>query len=261
MDSAKYKENLKKYYNKEAELRNQSVKQEWKIRVRDEFNALLKQEQKKSLLEIGAGAGYDSQYFMNNGLQVVAVDLSREMVKKCKEKGIEAYELDFYSLSSLHKQFDCIWAMNTLLHVPKSDLNQVLHEIDFTLKEDGLFYIGIYGGEDTESEYVKADVSDVPRFFSYHSKDNLKAKLEEHFMIISFDEFEVSRGNGIDVVQSIIMKKSNPARKILHSYYYEGYNRCEISQILRKPQSTIRYYLSEARKMLRKKLGGDFDEE
>jgi len=47
----------------------------------------------------------------------------------------------------------------------------------------------------------------------------------------------------------------------VHLYYYEGYNSSEISQILRKPQSTIRYYLSEARKILRKKLGGDFDEE
>ena len=46
----------------------------------------------------------------------------------------------------------------------------------------------------------------------------------------------------------------------VHLYYYEGYNSSEISQILRKPQSTIRYYLHEARKILRKKLGGDFDE-
>lgn len=39
---------------------------------------------------------------MNNGLTVIAVDLSGEIIKKCKEKFIEAYEMDFYNLSSLN---------------------------------------------------------------------------------------------------------------------------------------------------------------
>ncbi|MDR1703770.1 MAG: hypothetical protein LBS19_03675 [Clostridiales bacterium] len=62
------------------------------------------------------------------------------------------------------------------------------------LKEKGLFYIGIYGGEDSESEFVKKEISDAPRFFSYHSKDSMKCKLEKFFTIITFDEFEVNRG-------------------------------------------------------------------
>lgn len=203
----KYKENLLKYYNKEAELRNQSVKQEWKLRVREDFNNLLKHEQKTTLLEIGAGAGYDSQFFMNNGLKVIAIDLSSEMIKKCKEKAIESYELDFYNLSYLHKQFDCIWAMNTLLHVPKSDLDHVLNEIDLVLKDNGLFFMAVYGGKDSEGEYIKSEISDSPRFFSYHSKDNLAAKLEQFFEIISFEQFDVGRGLDIDIVQSVIMRK------------------------------------------------------
>ena len=103
MDKSSFKDNIKKYYDTEAELRNsKSVKVDWKVQVRGKFCELVKQENKRTLLELGAGAGYDSQFFMDNGLKVVAVDLSSEMVKNCRAKSIEAYELDFYNLSSLN---------------------------------------------------------------------------------------------------------------------------------------------------------------
>ena len=207
MDTVLYKENLKRYYNQEAEMRNKSDKADWKIKIREDFCNLIKQEHKKTLLELGAGAGYDSQFFMNHGLEIIAVDLASEMVNKCKEKDIEAYELDFYNLSSLNKKFDCIWAMNTLLHVPKVDMGEVLKGINLILKENGLFYMGVYGGEDFEDEYIKSEVSDVPRFFSYHSENSLKSILENFFDIISFEQFEVGKDNKNDIFQSITMRK------------------------------------------------------
>jgi len=200
-------ENLKNYYNKEAKSRNASTKQDWKIKVRDSFYDLLKQENKKTLLELGAGAGYDSLFFMDKGLQVIAIDLSHEMVNNCKDKHIEAYELDFYNLKSLNRKFDCVWAMNTLLHVPKTDLGDVLNQVDSVLLENGLFYMGVYGGEDTESEYVRSEISETPRFFSYHSMDSLKIRLAEYFQIISFNQFEVSRKIEKHIFQSVVMRK------------------------------------------------------
>jgi cyclopropane fatty-acyl-phospholipid synthase-like methyltransferase len=197
---------IKKYYNKEAELRNsKSVKSDWKIKVRENFYNLIKRENKKTLLELGAGAGYDSQFFMNNGLMVTAVDISDEMVKKCREKTIEAYELDFYNLSSLNKKFDCIYAINTLLHVPKADLCHVLNEINSILETNGLFYMGVYGGEDTENEFVNSEVSDAPRLFSFHSERYLKTTLENFFQIINFESFDI--GTGTDIFHSIILRK------------------------------------------------------
>jgi SAM-dependent methyltransferase len=208
VDSNLFKENLKKYYNTEADLRNKYIMEEWKIRIRGNFYNLIKSENKITLLELGAGAGYDSQFFLNNGLNVVATDISSEMVKSCKEKGIEAYELDFYNLSKLSKRFDCIWAMNTLLHVPKADLPKVLNEINSVLNENGLFYMGVWGGEDFEKEYVKAEVSSTPRFFSYHSEIELKTTLDKHFHLVSFDQFDVEKEDKTkDTFQSIIMRK------------------------------------------------------
>jgi len=208
MDILQIKENLKNYYNKEAEFRNKdSIKTDWKIEVREKYLKLLKQENKKTLLELGAGTGYDSEYFKNNGLNVVAIDLSKEMVKKCIEKGIEAYELDFYNLFSLNKKFDCIYAINTLLHVPKNDLNNVLNGINSILTENGLFYMGVYGGNDTESEYVKKEISEIPRFFAHNSEKYLRAILDEIFQIITFEKIELENTGNIEYFYSITMKK------------------------------------------------------
>lgn len=204
MDKTSFKENIKRYYNQEAELRDsKSVKAEWKIKVRQNFYDILKQEGKKTLLELGAGTGYDSVFFMENGLSVTAVDISNEMVIKCREKGIEAYELDFYNISALNVKFDCIYAINSLLHVPKNDLYKVLHEIDLSLNKNGLFYLGLYGGNDTETEFVKSDISDAPRFFAFHSDNYLKNVLKEQFNIISFETLDL----GTDIFHSIILRK------------------------------------------------------
>lgn len=46
----------------------------------------------------------------------------------------------------------------------------------------------------------------------------------------------------------------------VYLYYYEGYNAAEIGELIGKPHSTVRNYLSDARKELRKRLGGEFDE-
>lgn len=47
-------------------------------------------------------------------------------------------------------------------------------------------------------------------------------------------------------------------KTVVYLYYYEGYTSVEISSILKKPQSTIRNYLHEARAILKERLGDDF---
>ena len=203
MDTKLIKLSLQKFYNQEASLRNANSKEEWKKNQRDYFyNNYIKAENKRSLLEIGAGTGEDSQFFMKCGLRVTAVDLSSEMVKICSKKSVEAYEWDFYNIAALNRKFDCIWSMNSLLHVPKPDLSHVLNEIDSVLNENGLFYMGVYGGIDTESNYIN-EVSDVPRYFSYYSEYKLKEILGGIFEIIEFKQMDVGRNTDF---QAAIMR-------------------------------------------------------
>jgi RNA polymerase sigma-70 factor (ECF subfamily) len=79
----------------------------------------------------------------------------------------------------------------------------------------------------------------------------------------NLEDYENLQGNGnieIDDTFSVVMELPDKYKTVIYLYYYEGYDSVEISKILGKPQSTIRNYLHEARGVLRKKIGGDFDE-
>ena len=63
-----------------------------------------------------------------------------------------------------------------------------------------------------------------------------------------------------DVFQTV-MDLPAKYKTVIYLYYYEGYTGVEIAGILKKPQSTVRNYLHEARAILRERLGDDFNEE
>ena len=197
------KEILKQSYNKYAHVREKNEMQDWKVKPRESFLKQLLNEGKTTLLDIGAGTGRDSKFFMDNNLDVLAIDLSDEMITLCQEKGIESQQLDFYNLHKIGKKFDAIWSMNSLLHVEKSNLSTVLEEISNTLNHLGLFFMGVYGGEDSEGIWEE-DVYTPHRFFSFYTDENIKKVTSNYFDIISFERIETG---GKYHFQSIIMKK------------------------------------------------------
>ncbi|MBU3144490.1 bifunctional 2-polyprenyl-6-hydroxyphenol methylase/3-demethylubiquinol 3-O-methyltransferase UbiG [Clostridium sp. CF012] len=197
------KEILKQSYNNHAHEREKKQLQEWKVKPRASFQKLLFNEGKSNLLDIGAGSGKDSKFFMNNNVDVIAVDLSGEMIKLCREKGIESYELDFYNLHQIGKKVDAVWSMNSLLHVEKSNLRLVLQEISSVLNPLGLFYMGVYGGEDSEGIWPD-DIYTPHRFFSSYTDISIKEVVSNYFELISFERIETG---GKRHFQSIIMRK------------------------------------------------------
>lgn len=62
----------------------------------------------------------------------------------------------------------------------------------------------------------------------------------------------------IDATLEEVMKLPDKYKTVIYLFYYEGYNSMEIGRLLHKPDSTVRNYLSRARKLLKERLGGDF---
>lgn len=196
-------ENMKKAYDKYAKEREKGEMQGWKREQRQEFLQLIKKEHKQSLLEIGAGPGRDSKFFMEQGFEVIATDLSTEMVKLCKEKGLNAYELPFGDIDSLNQKFDAVWALNCLLHVEKRNLPSILDKISNVLNHEGVFFMGVYGGEDSEGIWEE-DHYDPPRFFSSYTDEHIKEVVSKHFELISFKSIETGVNRNF---QAMIMRK------------------------------------------------------
>jgi cyclopropane fatty-acyl-phospholipid synthase-like methyltransferase len=194
---------LREAYDKRAVWRDEQGYQEWKEKERANFLAHLQRENKRTLLEIGAGPGRDSLFFQQNGLEVVATDLSPEMVKLCRAKGVTAYVMDFDSLE-FPELFEAIFALNCLLHVPKKDLPTILQRLHGLLKPNGLFYLGMYGGQDFEGIH-EADQHEPKRHFSLYLNEQIQAIVGRFFTPVYFQAIPLT--STIDTFQSMIWRR------------------------------------------------------
>ena len=79
--------------------------------------------------------------------------------------------------------------------------------------------------------------------------------------IEDFHDLQGPEETGTDEVFRAVMDLPAKYKTVVYLYYYEGYTSTEISGILKKPQSTVRNYLHEARAVLKERLGDEFNEE
>ncbi len=205
MDNTKVQ--LKKYYDKYANDRNMSQKHQWKIDLRDTFLKEMKKEGCRELLEVGVGTGQDSLVFMENGLNVKAIDLSQEHVRICKTKGIEAHVMDMMDMSFEDSCFDCIYTLNCLLHIPKNSLSKAFNEFSRVLKSGGYMFICQYGNKEEDDEGIKNFDGKGERFFAFRT-------VESFLEIVNETGIKVIKSGVLDVgfdtseVQYFILKKS-----------------------------------------------------
>ncbi|MBS3811824.1 MAG: class I SAM-dependent methyltransferase [Halanaerobiales bacterium] len=101
----------------------------------------------KIVLDAGCAAGWYTNWLLNNGAQVTAIDLSPKMVKMCKKrvkgraKIIQANlskPLDFLK----DKQFDIVLSSLTLHYI--LDLYSVMEEFYRILKKSGAFVFSVH---------------------------------------------------------------------------------------------------------------------
>jgi SAM-dependent methyltransferase len=198
------KADLVTVYNQQAEERDKWEIDDWKAEERKQFLSLLQEENKRSLLEIGAGPGRDSLFFKEQGFQVTCIDLSPKMIELCRQKGLDAQVMDMNHLDLEQESFDAVYALNSFLHLPKDKFPTVSKNVHDVLCPSGLFYLGMYGGIEFEGTNEK-DPYTPNRFFSFHSDENLKRILAETFDILYFKriDFEKERLS----FQSTVLRK------------------------------------------------------
>ena len=164
---------LRAWYDGEAAGPDGRAKPRLELDERAAFLDRLRVIEASSLLEVGAGTGQDGVYFRDAGLRVVAVDLSPEMVRRCREKGLEAQVRDVKHLGMPVGSFDAVWAMNCLLHVPDADLPAALREIRSALRPGGLFYVGL--GSEPSGPFV-----------AHRSDEQVFTAVREAFEVVDF---------------------------------------------------------------------------
>lgn len=205
MNNIELRDLLHEAYDKYAHERESSEMPVWKIEQRSKFLALLQEEHKKTLLEIGAGTGRDSRFFQDQGLDVVCIDLSPAMVELCKQKGLAAYVMDMADIQFAAGSFEAVYSMNSLLHLTKAEFPAVLHSIDRLLKTEGVVFIGMYGGMDHEGVWDNDSYS-PKRFFSFFPDEQLHQEVRKAFDIISFESIRTEPADTLHF-QSLVLRK------------------------------------------------------
>lgn len=198
------KQNIKNSYNAHASLRARQELESWKQQELEFFRSYLKEDVHKRILDVGAGSGQHGKYLSDCGLEVTCIDISPKMIEVCKNKGLEAYVMDFYSIDFPEETFDAIWSMNALLHVPKKSLDVVLTNIKKVLKPGGYFYFGLYGGYESEGVWEE-DFYEPKRFFSFYEHEEIQKKVNSVFEMV---DFHIIRTESMTMdYQAMVLKK------------------------------------------------------
>ena len=82
-------------------------------------------------------------------------------------------------------------------------------------------------------------------------KDNLKYWWRKRESIDDYLNLQTEDRSRDGELLKTIMALPERYKDVIYLYYYEGYTTAEVAQILKKPQSTVRNHMSEARKLLK----------
>lgn len=110
------------------------------------------------VLDLGCGTARDAEFFLADELRYVGIDFSIEMLKVGTKNAGSAAKLlgmDMYELAFRDEVFDGFYAVASLMHIPRKNLDLVLQECRRVLKHGGVGFIatpigtfeGMYGGQ------------------------------------------------------------------------------------------------------------------
>lgn len=99
------------------------------------------------ILDAGCGPGRDSLAFLERGHEIVAFDGSKAMVRLAtRHTGLPVRRISFDQVE-FDGSFHGVWACASLLHVPYSDMEDVLWRLARALKPSGVLYASFRCGD------------------------------------------------------------------------------------------------------------------
>src|SRR6266498_665733 len=139
------------------------------------------------VLEIGCGGGRDAKMLIDAGYDYYGTDVSQGLIDianhNCPEARLSRqgpYTFDF-----ANNFFDGVWTFATLLHVPKSRINECLQEIARLLRPNGVCFMYLKQGEGESMEWNEE--YKFNRFFAYYTQGEFMEILEQNgFMVEKF---------------------------------------------------------------------------
>lgn len=170
-------------YNRIAlDWHNDHMQDTWSIDATESFSKLLPSGSR--VLDVGCAGGLKSRVLVKNGLHVVGIDTSEVFIEIAKREVPEGdfRVMDMRDMSSLDGEFDGIFILASLLHIPKSDVHRVLAGLMKKLKIGGYVYVAVKERRPDQPEEEIVVENDYgyhyERFFSFYTIPELQADFE-----------------------------------------------------------------------------------
>lgn len=131
------------------------------------------------ILELGTGPGIHAEQIIKAGYDYLGTDISQGLLKVAKERNPNAILLQksIYDLDFPENSFNGFWTVATLLHIPKSRIDEALKKIHYLVKNGGVGFIVIKAGK---GEEIEKPEEGGERLFVYYSQDQFKKVLERN---------------------------------------------------------------------------------
>ncbi len=111
------------------------------------------------------------------------------MVRLCLEKGLQTQHVSIQDYHS-DKQFAAVFAILSLIHVPKSQFTSQIKKIADLLPKEGVLFLGMLeGAKEGVFEGPK-----YPRFFAYYTPQELAEVLKPWFNQLDYYYTKASSG-------------------------------------------------------------------
>lgn len=189
----------------------------------DEIKKFASQFKKNStILDLGCGSGYITNYLCDLGMDATGIDFSKEMIKIAKTKypKLKFLLADFLDIENHFQEnsVDGLIAIYSLYFIPREKFKSMLSSLSKILKDGGkfLFVTQIGKGEDfVTTPLMKDNNINDKLYVNYYMKEELESILSENNFSIKYltskydyDEKEISEsGRYIVLVEN--KKKSN----------------------------------------------------
>lgn len=108
------------------------------VQLLDRFVALVGDGR---VLDAGCGHGKDVDYFVEQGLDAVGIDLADGMITYAREHNQGTFQqMDIRDLAFTDETFDGVWCNTVLQFFPPAEQRQVIQELVRVLRPSGILY-------------------------------------------------------------------------------------------------------------------------
>ena len=163
------------------------------------FTGILGDLSGKKVLDIGCGSGRITRKLLDKGADLVAADISEEMLKRLKKKfrNLTTIKADIEDLPFEDNSFDVVVATFVIVHL--KDLQKAFDEVYRVLKPGGFFALSNINQRRAPELKTSSGEKIVIESF-YHIPKHVHDALQESFFDVEEDLFVEDNGHWVNQI-------------------------------------------------------------